>query len=233
MPHGNAVWAMARPRELSADCMFIGFLERSGIAYDVLTDHDLHAGGAASLARYHTLISGSHPEYPTPESLDAWEGFARRGGNLMYLGGNGYYWAAAVDNGHGHEDNTKTTTTTTETTTETTKTGGRPWRLEVRRGDQGVRTYTLPGGELTAGLTGQRGGMWRGRGRSPHALFGVACCGEGAGPGVPYARTAASRGPAYAWMFEGLGPDELIGAEGLGGGASGDEIDSFDVECGR
>lgn len=208
---------MSRPRELSADCLFIGFLEQRGIAYDVLTDHDLHTGGADLLAPYHTLVSGSHPEYPTPESLAAWEGFARRGGNLLYLGGNGFYWAAAVDAGGASAD----------------PSSPREWRLEVRRGDQGVRTYTLPGGERISSLTGQCGGMWHSRGRGPHRLFGVGCCGEGTGPGVPYARTAASRDGAgtYAWAFEGIGPDELLGTEGLGaaGGASGDEIDSFDV----
>ena len=215
---GYVFWAMARPRELSADGMFVGFLERmagagvvaeEGLEYDVLTDHDLHSGGADVLAPYHTVIAASHPEYPTPESLAAWEGYARRGGNLAYLGGNGFYWAAALDG------------------------AARPWRLEVRRGDQGVRTYTLPGGEQTHSLTGQRGGTWRSRGRSSHRLFGVGCCGEGTGPGVPYARTAPSRDPAFAWLFAGIGADsELLGSHGLGGGASGDEIDSFDVGCG-
>ncbi|RYP39540.1 hypothetical protein DL766_000362 [Monosporascus sp. MC13-8B] len=207
---GYVMWAMGRPRELSADGMFIGFLEREGVAYDVLTDHDLHARGAEALAPYHTVIAGSHPEYPTLESLDAYEGFARRGGNLMYLGGNGFYWAAALDG------------------------TARPWRLEVRRADQGVRTYTLPGGERISSLTGQAGGLWRSRGRPSHGLFGVGCCGEGVGPGVPYRRTVASLDPEYAWMFEGIGADELLGTEGLGqgGGASGDEIDSFDVACG-
>lgn len=208
---GYVFWAMARPRELSADGLFLGFLEGlpDPLAYDVLTDHDLHVGGAALLRPYHTVIAASHPEYPTPESLDAWEGFARGGGNIMYLGGNGFYWAAALDG------------------------TDRPWRLEVRRGDQGVRTYTLPGGERTSSLTGQCGGTWRSRGRSSHNLFGVGCCGEGTGPGVPYARTAASRRPEHAWMFEGIEPEEeLLGVHGLGGGASGDEIDSFDEACG-
>lgn len=75
------VWAMSRPRELSADTLFISFLEHSNIPYDILTDHDLHTGGVGILTPYHTVITSSHPEYPTLESLNAWEGFARRGGN--------------------------------------------------------------------------------------------------------------------------------------------------------
>jgi hypothetical protein len=201
------MWAFDRPRELSAESMMIGFLERQKIPYDVLTDHDLHAQGVDILAPYHTVMTGCHPEYPTLESYKAYEQYAQRGGNLMYLGGNGFYWVAALD---------------------TT----RQWRLEVRRGDQGVRSYALPGGERFMSLNGQQGGLWRSRGRSSHGLFGVAFNAEGTGPGVPYKRSEASFRPEFAWMFEGLSPDELIGEYGLGGGASGDEIDSYDVQCG-
>ena len=35
-----------------------------------------------------------------------------------------------------------------------------------------------------------------------------------------------------AWIFEGIGKDEIIGEYGLGGGASGDEMDRFDVRNG-
>ncbi|KAJ9622248.1 hypothetical protein H2204_011596 [Knufia peltigerae] len=209
---GYVMWAFSRPRELSADSMMIGYLEREKIPYDVLTDHDLHLnGGAAMLAPYNTVMTGCHPEYPTIQSYNAYEHYARRGGNLMYLGGNGFYWVSAVD-------------------------PKRPWRLEVRRGDQGVRTYTLPGGERFMSTNGTQGGLWRTRGRSSHGLFGISFNGEGTGPGVPYKRTAEGRDEALKWMFEGVpcGDDGelLIGEYGLGGGASGDEIDSFDLACG-
>jgi hypothetical protein len=204
---GYVMWAFERPRELSADSMMIGLLERQGIPYDVVTDHDLHFHGAAALAPYNTVLTGCHPEYPTLQSYNAYETFARQGGSLMYLGGNGFYWVSSVD-------------------------PARPWRLEVRRGDQGVRSYALPGGERVMSLTGQQGGLWRSRGRSSHGLFGIAFCGEGTGPGVPFKRNEASYNPEFAWMFKDIPSDQLIGEYGLGGGASGDEIDSFDVLCG-
>ncbi|EXJ83492.1 hypothetical protein A1O1_07115 [Capronia coronata CBS 617.96] len=204
---GYVMWAFSRPRELSAESMMIGLLERENIPYDVLTDHDLHLKGAAALAPYTTVMTGCHPEYPTLQSYNAYEHYARRGGNLMYLGGNGFYWVSAVD-------------------------PKRPWRLEVRRGDQGVRSYTLPGGERFMSLNGTQGGLWRTRGRSSHGLFGISFCGEGTGPGVPYKRTGAAENASFKWMFEGIPDGGLIGEYGLGGGASGDEIDSFDLACG-
>ncbi|KIW78493.1 hypothetical protein Z517_08330 [Fonsecaea pedrosoi CBS 271.37] len=204
---GYVMWAFQRPRELSADSMMIGFLERQKIPYDIVTDHDLHLHGAAALAPYTTVMTGSHPEYPTVQSYNAYEDFARKGGNLMYLGGNGFYWVSAVDT-------------------------ARPWRLEVRRGDQGVRSYTLPGPERIMSLTGTQGGLWKSRGRSSHGLFGISFCAEGAGPGVPFKRTEKGLGPEFEWMFKDISREELIGEFGLGGGASGDEIDSFDLACG-
>lgn len=204
---GYIMWAFSRPRELSAESMMIGYLEREKIPYDVLTDHDLHLNGAAALAPYNTVMTGCHPEYPTIQSYNAYEHYARRGGNLMYLGGNGFYWVSAVD-------------------------PKRPWRLEVRRGDQGVRSYTLPGGERFMSTNGTQGGLWRTRGRSSHGLFGISFNGEGTGPGVPYKRTEEGANAALKWMFEGVPDGELIGEYGLGGGASGDEIDSFDLACG-
>ncbi|KAH8784885.1 hypothetical protein F5883DRAFT_672081 [Diaporthe sp. PMI_573] len=203
---GYVMWAFSRPREFSADLMMIGFLERENIPYEILTDHDLHARGSSALHGFNTVITGSHPEYPTLESFNAYTGFARDGGNLMYLGGNGFYWVSALD-------------------------AGRPHRLEVRRGDVGTRTYTNPGGEHINSLGGRKGGLWRSRGMSCNTLFGIGFSGQGTSPGVPYRRTDASRAPGLAWMFTGVG-EGLIGEHGFGGGASGDEIDRFDVDNG-
>lgn len=81
-------------------------------------------------------------------------------------------------------------------------------------------------------LNGTHGGLWRSRGRSSHGLFGIAFNGEGTDPGVPFKRTEAASDDGLKWMFEGIPEGELIGEFGLGGGASGDEIDSFDLKCG-
>lgn len=89
-------WNFHRPRGLSADLLMLEFLERSGIAYDVVCDHDLHTFGNAGISRYGTIITGSHPEYHTVESLSAYANFIKAGGNVMYLGGNGFYWSCAT-----------------------------------------------------------------------------------------------------------------------------------------
>ena len=67
-----------------------------GVAFDVITDHDLHAEGAALLAPYNVVVTGTHPEYHTVETLDALTTYTETGGRLMYLGGNGFYWRVAL-----------------------------------------------------------------------------------------------------------------------------------------
>lgn len=203
---GYIMWAFSRPREFSADLMMLGYLEREGIPYEILTDHDLHLRGASALHGFNTVITGCHPEYPSPQSFGAYGAFAKGGGNLMYMGGNGFYWVTALD-------------------------PARPHRLELRRGDVGVRPYSLPGGEQINSLDGQQSGLWRSRGMSCNTLFGVGFCAQGTGPGVPYKRTEESRNPQLSWIFTGV-EGELIGEHGFGGGASGDEIDRYDVENG-
>lgn len=151
-------WTGHRPRELSSELIMIGYLDQCGIPYDVVTDHDLHLQGVKAVGNYTTLITGCHPEYPTIQSYTAYEDFVKQGGNLMYLGGNGFYWVSATD-------------------------PGRPWRSEVRRGGQGVRTSWQEPGERVHSLNGQVGGLWRDNGKAANYLVGIGCCGEGAGPG--------------------------------------------------
>lgn len=220
---GYVNWAFHRPREFSADQLMIGFMEeklgRGG--YDVLTDHDLHEHGINALERYRVVVTGSHPEYPSLEVLNAYTAFARNGGHLMYLGGNGFYWCSVLDS-------------------------RRPHRLEVRKGDQGCRSTELPAGERVHSLNGAQGGLWRSRGRTPQSLFGVGSCACGIGPGVPYRfsdHITGSSSSSWSWLFDGLRPETkdehgsavegfLIGTEGFGGGASGDEIDRMDLRLG-
>lgn len=80
----------------------LGFLEREGIPYEILTDHELHACGASVLQGFNTVITGCHPEYPTLNPFKAYNTFARADKNLMYLGGNGFYWVSSLDAGSGH-----------------------------------------------------------------------------------------------------------------------------------
>jgi hypothetical protein len=140
--------------------------------------------------------------------LDAYNHFAKSGGNIMYLGGNGFYWVSDVDI-------------------------SRPHRIEVRKGDQGCRSVTFAPGERMHSLTGVQGGLWRSRGRAPNYLFGIGCCAFGTGKGKPYkADTKYAEDPKFAWVFKGIGLNEPIGKNGFGGGASGDEIDRLDFDLG-
>lgn len=213
MRPGYIMWAFSRPREFSADLFMVGLLEAQNIPYEILTDHDLHERGASALHGFAAVLTGCHPEYPTLQSFSAYNSYARAGGCLLYMGGNGFYWVGAV--------NSDTA----------------PHRLEIRRGDVGVRPYSLPGGEHVTCMAGQRGGLWRSRGLSCNTLFGIGFCAQGTGLGVPYKRTEASKDPQYSWIFDGVtgegdGPDALFGVHGFGGGASGDEIDRFDIANG-
>ncbi|KAL5088751.1 hypothetical protein Trisim1_006430 [Trichoderma cf. simile WF8] len=200
-------WNFHRPRGLSADLLMLEFLEKSQIPYDVVFDHDLHTSGAAAISRYGTIITGSHPEYHTNESLGAYANYIRAGGNVMYLGGNGFYWSCATTAENFH-------------------------RIEIRRGGEGIRSFTCPGGDRIFSSNGQSGLLWRSRGLPANCLFGVGCCAEGPGPGVGYKRTEAGKDTSFAWMFAGISEDEVLGEYGFGGGASGDEMDKCDYKIG-
>ena len=65
-------------RHYSADTHLLDWLEAQGIRYDVVTDEDVEAEGAALLAPYATVLTGSHPEYHTARTLDAHAGLSRR-----------------------------------------------------------------------------------------------------------------------------------------------------------
>ena len=77
------------PHGLAQDLILLAWLERRGIGFDLLTDHDLDREGAAALAGHRTLITGAHPEYASAAMLDAIDGHLEAGGSLAYLGGNG------------------------------------------------------------------------------------------------------------------------------------------------
>jgi len=49
-------------RHLPADTHLTGWLDRMGVAFDVVTDHDLDEKGVEILASYKVVVTGSHPE---------------------------------------------------------------------------------------------------------------------------------------------------------------------------
>jgi N,N-dimethylformamidase len=202
-------WVTEAPERFGSDLYVVDWLEERGEAFDVFTDHDLHADGAALLDGYRVLLTGTHPEYWSRPMLDALQGWLERGGRLMYLGGNGFYWVTSID-------------------------PERPHLAEVRRGVNGTRAWSSRPGELRHQTTGEQGGLWRYRGRDPNRLVGVGfasqCDSPGRAPG--YRRTAASHDDEHAWIFEGV-DTEMIGEHGLYlGGAAGYEIDRHDPAFG-
>jgi N,N-dimethylformamidase len=194
----------AAPWGFAADVQITEWLARAGRRFDVLTDEALHAEGAALLAPYRVLVTGSHPEYWTTAMLDALEAWLAAGGRLMYLGGNGFYWRIAC-----HPE--------------------RPGAIEVRRAEDGTRAWIAEAGEYWHAWTGEPGGLWRRLARAPNRLVGVGFAAQGLDRGV-YRRTPASRDPRAAFIFRGVEGD-VIG-ESLLVGAASLEIDRCDPRLG-
>ena len=67
----------------------LGWLEREGFSYDLYADHHLHAG-RLDLDAYDVVVISTHPEYWSRDAYVRLKGWVfDRGGQLMYLGGNG------------------------------------------------------------------------------------------------------------------------------------------------
>jgi N,N-dimethylformamidase len=211
MRPGYRFWSTGGLERYAADLYLIDWLEHEGIAYDVITDEDLHHDGGALIDGYKSVVTGCHPEYYSGAMLDAVESYVTGGGRLMYLGGNGFYWV-------------------------TTIAPDRPHVVEVRRGFNGTRAWESKAGEAYHSTTGELGGLWRYRGRNPNRLVGVGFTSQSDShhPAAGYDRLPDSRRPEVAFVFEGVGEDEVIGDFGLiNDGAAGYEIDRWDPEHGQ
>jgi N,N-dimethylformamidase len=210
---GNALSTRLRPivnmrpeTTLSAfndDGFLLGWLDHIGQQVDVVTDEDLHREGASALDGYRVLLTGNHPEYTSTAMWDAIRGFVDRGGRLLYLGGNGFFWRVA-------------------------------WHptlpvIELRRAEDGSRPWESQPGEYYMAWNGEYGGMWRRGDRTPNQLVGTGFAASGLDIGKPFRRRPESENPRAAFIFEGIGRDEIIGDFGLLlGGAAGYEIDRWD-----
>jgi len=195
---GSSLW------QFNADTHITDWLEANGYEFDVLTDEDLHDRGAAALMPYRVVLSGSHPEYHSPEMWTGLKAYLDRGGRLMSLGANGWYWKIAY-----HPT--------------------LPGVIEVRRNEDGVRTWAAEPGEYYGSFTGSYGGLWRRQGRPPQMIVGTGFSAQGFDVSAPYRRLPDSFDPRAAFVFEGIGDGELIGDFGLiGGGAAGLELDRAD-----
>ena len=194
-------------RHFPADTHLIDWLTAKGIAVDVVTDHDLDREGVTLLKPYRAVVTGSHPEYHTPNTLNAFQDYVDAGGRLAYLGGNGFYWRIATS-------------------------AAIPNVVEVRRAEGGIRAWAAEPGEYYHALDGAYGGLWRRNGRPPQKLCGVGFSAQGLFEGSYYRRLPAAADDRAAWIFTGI-DDEIIGDFGLsGGGAAGFELDRADPELG-
>ena len=210
MRPGYRFWSTGAPERYAADLYLIDWLDHEQHACDVFTDEDLHADGLALLEPYRVILTGAHPEYWTGPMLDAVESYLAGGGRLMYLGGNGFYWVTSVS-------------------------ADKPHVIEVRRGFNGTRAWESAPGEAHHSTTGEPGGLWRYRGRPPNRLAGVGFTAQSdaqrKAPG--YRQLPDADHPEVAFVFEGVGREEIIGDFGLiNGGAAGYEIDRYDPEIG-
>jgi N,N-dimethylformamidase len=196
------------PWQFMADTHLVDWLEVKGFEVDFLTDEDLHFGGAAALEPYRVVLTGTHPEYYSLQMLEGLRSYLDRGGRLMYMGGNGFYWVTPMDP------------------------AGR--FIEVRRRD-GTEHWQGAPGEHHHSLTGEPGGLWRFRGMAPQQFFGVGFTAQGFDRNSPYQRTPGSFDPRARFIFEGVGDDELIGnfpSLVLSFGAAGSELDRADFALG-
>lgn len=132
--------------QFAADLSILGWLHRSGVEFDVLTDEALDEATDDLLAHYDVLITGSHPEYCSRSSLAAYDTHRLQGGSILYAGGNGFYWRVC-------------------------RVLEVPHLIEVVR-TQGVRTWSAASGESHHTLDQTPGGLCRNFSPSSEDLFG-------------------------------------------------------------
>jgi len=194
-------------RHYIADSHLLDWLEHEGFSFDVVTDDDLERFGAALLEPYAAVLTGTHPEYHTAATLNAFAGYKQAGGNFAYLGGNGFYWRVGCS-------------------------ARVPGALEVRRTEGGVRAWAAEPGEYFHALDGEYGGLWRSSARTPQHLVGVGFSSQGPFEGSHYRVVDAARTrPGGSLLRDITGP--VFGDYGLsGGGAAGFELDSTEASDG-
>jgi N,N-dimethylformamidase len=194
-------------RHFPADTHLFAWLEAMGHNFDVITDEDLHEQGVSLIESYKVVLTTTHPEYHTKQTLDALKDYSDRGGHLMYLGGNGFYWRIAK---HQELDGV----------------------YEVRRAEGGIRAWAAQPGEYYHSFDGTYGGLWRRNGRPPQQLVGVGFSAQGFMEGTYYRRHRHAKNQKVAWIFAGVDED-ILGDFGLiGCGAAGYELDRIDYALG-
>ena len=192
-------------RHFQADSHLFSWLHNKDIQFDVLTDQELHHEGLGAIEHYSAVMTTSHPEYHTKETLNTFHSYKDKGGNLIYLGGNGFYWKVCL-----HNENNKI--------------------IEIRRAEDGIRAWASEPGEYYNAFDGSYGGLWRRNGIPPQKLTGVGFSAQGQFTGSYYKRKNFDKN--NNWIFKDV-KEEKIGDFGFsGGGAAGYELDRADYNLG-
>ncbi|WP_307786827.1 N,N-dimethylformamidase beta subunit family domain-containing protein [Mycolicibacterium mengxianglii] len=203
-------WLTQSPWQFNADLHLIDWLTELGYEFDVITDEDISYDGLERVEGYNVLITGSHPEHKDGHYLDVIQAYKERGGRLMYMGGDGFYWRHTFHPAYGRGEVT-----------------------ELRRCESGIRPWQAQPGEYYHQSDGKLGGMWRFLGRDMAAVSGTSMVAQGFDISTYFKRTPESEDPRVAWAFEGISYDERLGDFGLvGGGAAGAELDTVDTTLG-
>jgi N,N-dimethylformamidase len=192
--------SMGAPRGFPVDLYLIEFLDRNGVAYDVVTDLELHRQGSELLERYPCVVTGGHPEYVTGGMLDALDSYVAGGGNIVYLGGNGLHHPVSVS-----ADGSV---------------------VERRYGGSPLVWQSAPG-EYHHSLDGQLAAEWALLDRSSQRLLGVCTAGEGTGGAGQGYKRAPDLPSEAGFVFAGVTADVVGGHGAARGGAAGDEVDAI------
>jgi N,N-dimethylformamidase len=194
--------------QMNADTHIIDWLESVQFEYDCITDEDLHDEGFFAIEPYRVFVTSTHHEYWSKQMWDALDAFKKAGGRLIYTGANAWYWRIAY-----HQS--------------------KPGVIEVRRAEGGIRAWAAEPGEYYHSFTGEYGGLWRRQALAPQKMAGTGFTAQGFDLSSFYRRKPDSFDERAAFIFAGVGKDELIGDFGLiGGGAAGLELDRADRALG-
>ena len=129
--------------------------------------------------------------------LSAYEQYAAGGGRVMYMGDNGFYWVISFS-------------------------AEKPWIMEVRRGENGVRAWPGVAGRNLAQHPGREGWHLAQPGPSAAEAIRYRLGLGGYGGSFHCHRMSDGERPEVSWIFAGVRPPDRIGDYGLvGGGASG------------
>ena len=165
-------------------------------------------------SQYHSWLGGHGSalwQYNADTHLIAWLDHKKFEHDVItdedLLGANGFYWHVAFSD-------------------------DMPGLMEVRRAEDGIRTWAAEPGEYFHSFTGQMGGLYRRRGHPPNEIGTVGFIAQGFDVSSYYRKAPDADNPRARFIFEGV-EGEVIGDFGLiGGGAAGLELDCITAELG-